>query len=571
MNPLCVLLIATILSFSSLSFAQVAPPGDAGAARESSTPRRMGEPAPLVFWNRPITVFRAYNDEVSPAERAAKAAARLADLPAEVTEWNVVANETSVGQYSGAIVTVNGQLAFGIMTEDLDRESGETLGAAMDKATAQLRSALEARSQQRRFPSLVRAIGLSILTASLLALGLWFVTRTGRRILAGMQAHIERLEKTRALAAGRAALGGFDLRPVAYSISCGATKLAIWVATAAMIYAGLTFVLLRFPYSQPWGQQLGAYLVNLFRMLGAGLVRAIPGIFTVFVIFQLTRLVARVVDSIFRKAEKGELALSWIDSDTARATRQLVVVLIWIFALTVAYPYIPGSSSDAFKGISVFVGLMASLGSAGFVNQLMSGIVVIYSRALRPGEFVRVGDDTGTVMDVGMLSTRILTRRHEEITVPNAVLVATKTINYSRHASDDGLTVGTTVTIGYDAPWRQVHAMLLSAAERTAGVRKDPAPRVWQKALSDFYVEYELLFNLDHPEDRLPILSELHMHIQDAFNEQGVQIMSPHFEGQPNEKVVVPKSLWFPKPVAIATGQPGADREAGKFERGNSR
>ena len=148
-----------------------------------------------------------------------------------MTEWNVVANETSVGQYSGAIVTVNGQLAFGIMTEDLDRESGETLSAAMDKATAQLRSALEARSQQRRFPILVRAIGLSILTASLLALGLWLVTRTGRRVLAGMQAHIERLEKTRALAVGRAALGGFDLRPVAYSISCGVTKLAIWLAT----------------------------------------------------------------------------------------------------------------------------------------------------------------------------------------------------------------------------------------------------------------------------------------------------------------------------------------------------
>ena len=257
-------------------------------------------------------------------------------------------------------------------------------------------------------------------------------------------------------------------------------------------------------------------------------------------IFQLTRLVARVVDSIFRKAEKGELALSWISLTLLAPRGSLVVVLIWIFALTVAYPYIPGSSSDAFKGISVFVGLMASFGSAGFVNQLMSGIVVIYSRALRTGEFVRVGDDTGTVMDVGMLSTRILTRRREEITIPNAVLVATKTINYSRQASDDGLTVGTTVTIGYDAPWRQVHAMLLSAAERTDGVRKDPAPRVWQKALSDFYVEYELLVNLDHPEDRLPILSELHMHIQDAFNEQGVQIMSPHFEGQPNEKVVVP-------------------------------
>jgi hypothetical protein len=219
----------------------------------------VGEPAPLVFWNRPITVFRAYNEEVSPAERAAKAAARLADMPAEASEWNIVANETSIGRYSGAVVTVNGQLAFGIMTEDLDRESGETLSAAMDKATAQLRSAFEARSQQRRFPGLVRGIGLSILTGSLLALGLWLVTRTGRRVLAGMQTNIEKLEKTRALAAGQAALGGFDLRPVMYSISCGVTKLAIWVATAAMIYAWLTFVLLRFPYSQPWGQQLARY------------------------------------------------------------------------------------------------------------------------------------------------------------------------------------------------------------------------------------------------------------------------------------------------------------------------
>jgi small-conductance mechanosensitive channel len=222
-----------------------------------------------------------------------------------------------------------------------------------------------------------------------------------------------------------------------------------------------------------------------------------------------------------------------------------VVVLVWIFAITVAYPYIPGSSTDAFKGVSVFVGLMISLGSAGLVNQVMSGLVVIYSRALRVGEFVRVGDDVGTVSEVGMLSTKILTRKREEITIPNAVMVGTKTVNYSRHADDAGGVVGTTLTIGYDAPWRQVHAMLLQAAAQTAGVRKDPAPRVWQKALSDFYVEYELVFNLDHPEERTPILSELHMYIQDAFNEQGVQIMSPHFETQPKEKVFVPKSQWF--------------------------
>jgi small-conductance mechanosensitive channel len=154
----------------------------------------------------------------------------------------------------------------------------------------------------------------------------------------------------------------------------------------------------------------------------------------------------------------------------------------------------------------------------------------------------------GRVTEVGMLSTKLLTRKREEITIPNAVLVGTKTVNYSRHAGDDGSGLGTTITIGYDAPWRQVHAMLLHAAAQTAGLRKDPAPKVWQRSLEDFYVEYELVVSLDQPEDRVPILSELHMHIQDAFNEQGVQIMSPHFENQPHQKVFVPKSQWFPKP-----------------------
>jgi small-conductance mechanosensitive channel len=203
------------------------------------------------------------------------------------------------------------------------------------------------------------------------------------------------------------------------------------------------------------------------------------------------------------------------------------------------------------------VGLMVSLGSAGFVNQIMSGLVVVYSRALRPGEFVRIGDDVGTVLEVGMLSTKILTYMREEITIPNGVLVGTQTVNYSRHTKATGVLMKTTVTIGYDAPWRQVHGMLLHAAEQTAGIRKDPAPRVLQKTLSDFYVEYELVFHVDEPSKRVTMLSELHTHIQDQFNEEGVQIMSPHFEGQPNEKVFVPKSQWFPKSAEGSIGKDG--------------
>jgi small-conductance mechanosensitive channel len=215
----------------------------------------------------------------------------------------------------------------------------------------------------------------------------------------------------------------------------------------------------------------------------------------------------------------------------------------------VAYPYIPGSETDAFRGVSVFVGLMLSLGSAGLVNQVMSGLVVVYARAIRAGEYVRIGEIEGVVSEVGLLSTKIATVRKEEVTVPNAVMINQATTNYSRLADRDGAVITTSVTIGYDAPWRQVHALLCLAADRTAAVRKDPPPRVAQRQLGDFYVEYLLLVNVDRPDQRPIILSALHANIQDAFNEFGVQIMSPHFVAQPAGTVVVPKEQWHAPPA----------------------
>jgi small-conductance mechanosensitive channel len=252
---------------------------------------------------------------------------------------------------------------------------------------------------------------------------------------------------------------------------------------------------------------------------------------------------------------------TWFDAETARATRRVVVVLLWLFALTAAYPHIPGSDTDAFRGISVLLGVVISLGSTGLVNQIMSGFVVIYSRALRPGDWVRVGDTEGLVTEVGLLSTKLSTVRREQVAIPNAVLVGTATTNYTSLAGDDGPLASTAVTIGYDAPWRQVHALLELAASRTDGVRKQPEPRVLQRGLSDFYVEYQLIVHLERAEDRFVVLSALHGHIQDAFNEQGVQIMSPHFVVQPSDPVVVPQAKWFAPPARPES--PPAGRRAG--------
>jgi small-conductance mechanosensitive channel len=175
---------------------------------------------------------------------------------------------------------------------------------------------------------------------------------------------------------------------------------------------------------------------------------------------------------------------------------------------------------------------------------MMSGFVITYSRALKPGDWVRIGETVGEVRAVGVLSTKILTPTRELVTIPNAVLVGDRVINYTPMAAADGAVLSTAVTIGYDAPWRQVHRLLLGAAAAVPRLRTDPAPFVLQTSLSDFYVSYELRAHHDRPEERPRILSELHAAIQDAFNEAGVQIMSPNFEAQPASPVLVPKDRW---------------------------
>jgi small-conductance mechanosensitive channel len=265
---------------------------------------------------------------------------------------------------------------------------------------------------------------------------------------------------------------------------------------------------------------------------------------------------------LFGRIEAGRAAVGWLDPEAARATRRIAVVLLWLFAIIVAYPYIPGSDSAAFKGISVFAGLMLTLGSAGFVGHLLSGFIVVYSRSLRPGEMVKIGDTMGTVSEVGALATRIVTARGEEVSIPNSVLVGSTVTNYSRRSGESGAMLCTTVTIGYDAPWRQVHAMLLLGAARTAGLRTEPPPNVLQRALSDFYVQYELRANLQRTDDWFTVQSALNGHIQDVFNEFGVQIMSPHFVVQPDKAVVVPKFQWHAPPAQFESAPPPAKGDA---------
>jgi small-conductance mechanosensitive channel len=503
-------------------------------------PVRVVKPVTVEVWNRPIVVLRAAIGEYTPEERAATIRRRIEELPYDLLRDEVLAEPGKVGNLQGLLFMVGNRILFALVSQDVTPESGNSLEQVGQETVGRLKEVLRARFQQERFPVLLRALEFSLGATLLFVVTGWGLFHLRSRFVR----HAEIVTQKSSLA-----VAGYDIRPHLRSLLHWLIKVTLLGAGLVAAYLWLTFVLVQFPYSEPWGYSLGDYLRKLLSDLSVNALKAVPGFFTVIIIFLLTRFVSRGVSSFFLSIEAGRMSVPWLEAETAKATRRLAVILIWIFAVTVAYPHIPGSDTAAFKGISVLLGLMVSFGSAGFVNQVMNGFVIVYSRILKRGEFVRVGENYGVVSELGTLSTKILNHRQEEITIPNAVLVGTAVINYSRLAENKGSVAATSVTIGYDTPWRQVHALLLLAAERTKGIRPAPPPYVLQQQLEDFYIEYQLLVHLERAEDRILVLSGLHANIQDAFNEYGVQIMSPHFVSQPQEKVVVPESQWHVPPA----------------------
>jgi len=220
--------------------------------------------------------------------------------------------------------------------------------------------------------------------------------------------------------------------------------------------------------------------------------------------------------------------------------------------MVIAYPYIPGSNSRAFQGVSIFLGVLFSLGSTSVVANMVAGVILTYMRGFRVGDVVKIGDTTGKVLAVSLLVTRIRTPKNLEITIPNSLLMSNQVTNYSFAAGEGRLILPVSITIGYDAPWRQVHGLLLLAAERTEQVLRDPASFVLQRALDDFYVNYELNAYVATADSMPKVYSDLHQNIQDAFNEYGVQIMSPHYVADPETAKIVARENWRQAPATDA-------------------
>lgn len=499
----------------------------------------IAEPAPLTVINRTVLVFRATLLGETPTVRAQRAKKVIEDTLQETNDLEVRVDPV----LHSYLVLLGGRRAFIVTPLDAAADT-ITTGEAAEQAAENLRLVVEETRQARSLRFLLTAVGYSA-AATLVFLMLVKAAGYCRRKLLGllpklMGKHSERLK------VGHTQL--FDLQNLYYLID-RSLWLLYWLVVLLFCYQWLGFVLSQFPYTRSWGESLNIHLMALLNYLISGILRAMPGLAVALSIFFIARGISAFSKRVLRRMARPG-TLKWLTAETLQPTMRLTSLAIWLFALVMAYPYLPGSGTDAFKGLSVLLGLMVSLGATSVIGQGAAGLILTYTRTLRVGEFVRVGDYEGTVTEVGMFTTTIRTGLGEVLTLPNSMITGSVTKNYSRIVQGPGYVVDTVVTIGYDTPWRQVEAMLLEAARRTDGVLQTPMPQVFQTALSDFYPEYRLVAQAipSEPRPRAQLLSLLHANIQDVFNEYGVQIMSPHYLGDPEQPKWVPKEQWHAAP-----------------------
>jgi small-conductance mechanosensitive channel len=431
-----------------------------------------------------------------------------------------------VDRVGASDVMVGPDWAFSVTDDDAAREGTGRSALAGERAQA-LARVLDRAAEEGTPRSLAMAGLRSGAAVAILAVLLWVVLGLSRRLrlraARSARQAVRDLRRTR-----RAFLSPARLATVA-------STLLRWLAlafAALAAFACVEFVLGQLPWTRSFARGSLRVVVDALRRVGGGIADYLPNLVYLAVILAVARLVLGAMRVVAREVERGNLSVRGFHADWARPTLQLLRFLVLAVAAVAAFPYLPGAGSPAFQAISLFVGVLVSLGSSGSVANLVAGVILTYVRPFAAGDRIRVGEVEGMVFDRSLLVTRLRTDKNEEVMLPNATVLGTHVRNYSARARSGGLTVHTSVTIGYGTPWRQVHALLLGAAADAAAtglVNAEPAPFVLQTALDDFYVRYELNAATGAPE-RLPqVYARLHEAIQDRFAAAGVEIMSPHY------------------------------------------
>ena len=319
-----------------------------------------------------------------------------------------------------------------------------------------------------------------------------------------------------------------------------------------VITVPLIFII--FPQTEGLAYRLLGYIWNPIRNIFVDIIDYIPNLFTIVVIWYAVKYLVRMVLYLAREIEAGRLKFNGFYPDWAMPTFHIVRFLLYAFMIAMIYPYLPGSKSGVFQGISVFVGLIVSLGSSTVIGNIIAGLVITYMRPFKMGDRIKLNDTTGDIIEKTPLVTRIRTPKNEVVTVPNSFIMSSHTVNYSTSAREYGLIIHSEVSIGYDVPWRQVNQILIDAALNTPGVVDDPRPFVLETSLSDWYPVYQINAYIKEAHKMAQIYSDLHQTIQDKLNEAGIEIMSPHYMAvrDGNETTIPKDDLSKSKPADTA-------------------
>lgn len=299
--------------------------------------------------------------------------------------------------------------------------------------------------------------------------------------------------------------------------------------TLLLLYLYIPLVFSFFPYTSGWADKIFGYVANPLKNIAKVVVDFIPNLFFIGVIVILTSYVLKFLKFIFSEIERGSITFSGFHQEWASPTYKLIRFLVFAFALVIIFPYLPGSGSPAFQGVSVFLGVLLSFGSSSAISNIVAGVVLTYMRPFKVGDRVKIADTVGNVVEKSLLVTRVRTNKNVDVTIPSSMVLGSHLVNYSSSAQEHGLILHSTVTIGYDIDWRTVHELLVKSASSIEHVKSEPKPFVLQTSLDDFYVSYEINAYTDRPNLMPALYSELHKNIQESFKEAGVEIMSPHF------------------------------------------
>ena len=509
------LLFVLALIFGTNAQSETSMPGQTQVLREQVSPKSF----PVMLFHDTLFHIDAYMGNLTPEERAKNISARIERIYYEYDSIQI-----TLTQNEKAIDVVCGEIFIMTLQESDTIIQGKNIQMLANEYAERIKSSIEKNRKERSILTILTRIGLVLLVLGAIWLMIFLIAKGHTYFAKRLLNYKGKWFKNLSYKGYTFITANQELKVIVWLL-----KVLKWAIIAILIYLFLPLVFSIFPFSRGWAAKLFSFIWNPFKGIFVSIWHYLPNLFTIIVLFIVFKYLIRFIKYIFSEIEAGKLRIPGFHVDWAKPTFSIVRFLMYAFMFILIFPYLPGSESRVFQGVSVFLGLLVSLGSSSAIANMVAGLVITYMRPFKIGDRIKIGEVTGNVVEKTMLVTRLRTSNNESITIPNSAILSGNTTNYSALAATEGLILSTKVTISYQTPWRTVQKALLEAAGRTSNLLHNKKHFVIQSALDQFHAVYQLNVYTSEGNAFAPIYNELHQNIQDVCAEYGIEIVSPQF------------------------------------------